>query len=238
MKASRASAEAAGQASTSAVAAVIPARKRQPALTTTKGRSNQNLNNKATVEDRLVVCRHLAWAYLHPERVRQFMDRLLADDNQAEFNQLMSRLEPGLRQKFLDLQAARKPSAAAQTDPAPEVKYLDLIAQSTPTLEAFFASPEGHIGRAQAGYNQAMACDPAHKQVVANESMGRYLAEVATRMQERGIPQARIMVQTHNHVMAMRLEWKTDPSGAKDVPKMKRLCCPLRLVLNLNGAPW
>lgn len=50
---------------------------------------------------------------------------------------------------------------------------------------------------------------------VGNREFGRWLGDMCTEMRKEGLTEARVMLRTQGHAMAVKIEEKTDPDGSK-----------------------
>ena len=154
------------------------------------------------------VCRHIAWAYLHPDLVKAFAEELIADP--AKLADCLQQLSPADRKEVeANLQRFQESDDV-------KLKFLDLVARSPETLKAFFGSTAAAWKSVEAAYGSARM-DPTHKQMVGDRHFGRWLGDMSESMRANGQPTASFLLETKNHVLAVRMEWKTDPDGARRI---------------------
>jgi hypothetical protein len=108
--------------------------------------------------NRIIYCRHLAFAYLHAGRARDFLDGALRNQQ---------------------------------------------------TLKDFF-SREGMLRRATLFSRRMSSLDLHDVSYISNRNLGFWLSDLANEMRQQGVSEAKVLVRTLYHDMALRYEIKKD----------------------------
>ena len=187
--------------------ALIPAFKREPTWTN-KGRTDENWNG-LTFGGETADCKHLSWVYCHPELIEAFVCELLSEP--GKLSALLDKLPIDLANSF------RSTVDRFQSGDNVKLKFLDLIAQSPLTMEAFFTSKAGSIKNITIAVNTMMALGPTHKRQTDDRNFGRLLGDVSELMRFHRKHDVHIFGATNTHALAARVQWKKDEKGAPKI---------------------